>query len=96
MATRARQEQPSQWGFLNGCLLLILVLMIFYCSWVNNKIVTRGYRLSDLRKNEKHLIEEQGKLEAELATLKRPQNLARLALKLGLKEPRSGHKKVLP
>ncbi len=94
--TGGGRQESSQWGFLNSCLLLILVLMIFYCSWVNNKIVTRGYRLSELRKIEKHLIEEQGKLEAELATLKRPQNLARLARQLGLKEPRSGHKIVMP
>jgi len=93
---RREQQTSSQWGFLNSCLLLGLVLMIFYCSWVNNKIVTRGYRLNDLRKVEKHLIEEQGKLEAELATLKRPQNLAYLARQLGLKEPRPGYKIVIP
>ena len=73
-----------------------MVGMIFYCSWLNNKIVIRGYRLSALREEEKHLIEEQDKLQAELATLKRPQNLARLARLLGLKEPRPGHKMVLP
>ena len=73
-----------------------MVGMIFYCSLLNNKIVTRGYRLNDLRQEEKYLVEEQDKLEAELATLKRPQNLARLARALGLKEPRPGHKMVLP
>ena len=94
---KLRGKPPqSQWGVLNSCLLLVLVFMIFYCSWVNNKIVTRGYRLNELRKEEKHLIEEQGKLQAELATLKRPQNLARLARQLGLKEPRPGYKIVLP
>lgn len=91
-----KKKQPSQWGWVNSCLLVVMVGMIFYCSWLNNKIVTRGYRLNELRQVEKHLIEEQDKLEAELATLKRPQNLARLARKLGLKEPRSGHKMVLP
>lgn len=96
MATGGVQQETSQWGGLNSCLLLILVLMIFYCSWVNNKIVTRGYRLNELRKIEKNLVEKQGKLEAELATLRRPQNLARLARQLGLKEPRSGHKILLP
>lgn len=75
---------------------MVMVGMLFYCSWINNKIVTRGYRLNELRQEEKHLIEEQDKLRAELATLKRPQNLARLARLLGLKEPRPGHKMVLP
>lgn len=96
MVSEGGKQVSSLWGVLNSCLLVVLVLMLFYCSWVNNKIVTRGYRLNDLRKEEKHLITEQGKLEAELATLKRPQNLARLARQLGLKEPRSGHKIVLP
>ena len=75
---------------------MVMVGMLFYCSWINNKIMTRGYRLNELRQEEKHLIEEQDKLQAELATLKRPQNLARLARLLGLKEPRPGHKMVLP
>ena len=92
----AKKDQPSQWGWLNSCLLVVMVGMIFYCSWLNNKIVTRGYRLNELRQDEKQLIEEQDKLQAELATLKRPQNLARLAWLLGLKEPRPGHKVVLP
>ncbi len=91
-----KKKQPSQWSRLNSCLLVVMVGMIFYCSWINNKIVTRGYRLNELRQAEKHLIEEQDKLEAELATLKSPRNLARLARRLGLKEPRSGHKMVLP
>ena len=58
--------------------------------------MTRGYRLNELRQDEKQLIENQDMLQAELATLKRPQNLARLARLLGLKEPRPGHKVVLP
>ena len=88
--------QSSQWGWFNSFLLVVMVGMIFYCSWLNNKIVTRGYRLNDLRQEEKYLIEEQDKLQAELATLKRPQNLARLARLLGLEEPRPGHKMVIP
>ncbi len=92
----AKKGHQSQWSWLNSCLLVVMVMMIFYCSWINNKIVARGYRLNDLREEAKHLIEEQDKLQAELATLKRPQNLARLARLLGLKEPRPGHKMVLP
>ena len=92
----AKKDQPSRWGWLNSCLLVVMVGMIFYCSWLNNKIVTRGYRLNELRQDEKQLIENQDMLQAELATLKRPQNLARLARLLGLKEPRPGHKVVLP
>ena len=90
------KDQSSQWGWFNSFLLVVMVGMIFYCSWLNNKIVTRGYRLNDLRQEEKYLIEEQDKLQAELATLKRPQNLAHLARLLGLKEPRPGHKMVIP
>jgi len=96
VAAKDGKQTPSQWGFLNSCFLVVLVFMIFYCSWVNNKIVTRGYRLNDLRKEEKILLEEQAKLAAEFATLKRPQKLARLARQLGLNEPGPGHKIVLP
>lgn len=89
------EDQPSQWGWLNSFLLATMLGMIFYCSWLNNKIVTRGYHLNELCQNEKQLLEKQDKLQAELATLKRPQNLARLARLLGLKEPRPGHKVIL-
>ncbi|MBN2809933.1 MAG: hypothetical protein JXR80_10615 [Deltaproteobacteria bacterium] len=92
----ALEKEQQQWGRLNGCLLVVMVGMIFYCSWLNNKIVTRSYRLNELRQDEKKLVEERDKLQAELATLKRPQNLARLARALGLQEPLPGHKVVLP
>ena len=91
-----KKNQSSQWSWLHSCLLVLMVGMIFYCSWINNKIVTQGYRLSELRQVEKKLVEEQDKLEAELATLKSPRNLARLARRLGLREPRPGYKMVLP
>ncbi|MBN2705681.1 MAG: hypothetical protein JXR89_04485 [Deltaproteobacteria bacterium] len=88
--------QTSSWSRLNGFLLLLLVGLIFYCSWLNNKIVTRSYKLNDLRQEEKQLIEERDKLQAELATLQRPQNLMHLGKLLGLKEPKSGQKIILP
>ncbi|HDS16371.1 MAG TPA: hypothetical protein ENN66_07130 [Proteobacteria bacterium] len=88
--------QTSSWSRINGLLLFLLVGLIFYCSWLNNKIVTRSYKLNDLRREEKQLIEERDKLQAELATLQRPQNLVLLGKLLGLKEPKSGQKIILP
>ncbi len=88
--------QTSRLVLLNTMLLLLLLGSLFFCSWVNNKAVIKGYELSRLRTEEKNLLEQQDKLQAELATLLRPQNLARLALELGLKEPQPGQKVVLP
>ncbi len=76
-------------------LLLILIGLICYCSWVNNRVLIRGYELSALRRREKRLIDEREKLETELATLLRPQHLSRLARRLGLKPPAPDHKVVL-
>ncbi len=90
------RPQSSRLGLLNALLLLLLVGSLFFCSWINNKAMIRGYELSRLRIEEKNLLEEQDKLQAELATLLRPQNLARLAHELGLKEPQPGQKVVLP
>ena len=88
--------QSHDWNWLHVVLLVVMVGTLFYCSWINNRTVIRGYELNDLRAEEKRLLEEQDKLQAELATLLRPQNLARLARKLGLREPQAGHKVVLP
>jgi cell division protein FtsL len=96
VAVSGLKLQSSRWGLLNTLLLLLLVGALFFCSWINNKAVIRGYELSRLRTEEKNLLEQQDKLQAELATLLRPQNLARLARELGLREPQPGHKVVLP
>lgn len=88
-------SREANWSRLGFFLLLSLIGVIFYYSWLNNQIVTHGYRLSELRRTEKLLLEEQDKLKAEWATLKRPQNLTRLGLKLGLKEPEIGQKIVI-
>jgi len=91
-----KNPQTRTWNWLYAILLGVMVGTLFYCSWINNRTVIRGYELNDLRAEERHLLEEQDKLQAELATLLRPQNLARLARKLGLREPQVGHKVVLP
>ena len=98
MAARKKASPPVEVAPNRGNLLLLILLvgMIFYCSWVNNRVVIRGYELSKLRQREKQLLDEQEKLRTELATLLRPQNLARLARRLGLKPPAPGHKVIMP
>jgi cell division protein FtsL len=75
---------------------IFMVLVILFISmgsgigyvWSNFERTQIGYSLSQLQKEELRLREVNRKLRLELATLKSPQHLERLAVeKLGLKKP---------
>ena len=65
--------------------------------WSNFENTRIGYDLSQLKKEEMRLTEINRKLKLELATLKSPQNIERIAVKkLGLRQPSPGQIIVLP
>ena len=82
--------------------LIIFMLFMFMGSgigyvWSNFERTQIGYNLSQLKKEEMRLREKNRKLRLELAILKSPQNLERLATqKLGLKPASPEQIIVLP
>ena len=82
--------------------LVIIMLFVMMGSsigyvWSNFEKTQIGYDLSQLKKEEMRLREISRKLRLELAILKSPQNLERLATqKLGLGQPSAEQIVVLP
>ncbi len=74
-------------------LITLLMLICFMVTgigyvWSNFERTQIGYDLSQLKREEMRLREINQKIKLELATLKSPQNLERLAIqKLGLSPP---------
>ncbi|EFK06865.1 putative cell division protein FtsL [delta proteobacterium NaphS2] len=65
--------------------------------WSNFERTQIGYSLSQLQRKEMRLKETNQKLKLELATLKSPQNLQRLAIqKFGLSPPKPEQIVLLP
>ncbi len=84
---------------------VIITLMMLICFmgtgigyvWSNFERTQIGYDLSQLKKEEMRLQEINQKLKLELATLKSPRNLERLAIeKLGLSPPKPEQIILLP
>ncbi len=82
--------------------LVFLLLLVFMGSgigfvWSNFESTQMGYDLTQLKEKERRLKEINKKLKLELAYLKSPQNLERVALKkLGLSQPEPRQIIVLP
>jgi len=84
---------------------VIITLMMLICFmgtgigyvWSNFERTQIGYNFSQLKKEEMRLQEINQKLKLELATLKSPQNLERLAIQqLGLSSPKPEQIILLP
>jgi cell division protein FtsL len=84
---------------------VIITLMMLICFmgtgigyvWSNFERTQIGYNVSQLKKEEMRLQEINQKLKLELATLKSPQNLERLAVQqLGLSPPKPEQIVLLP
>lgn len=84
--------------------IFLIVLTLFLLTgtgigyvWSNFKTTEIGYDLSQLKEQEMKLREVNRKLRLELATLKSPQNLERVAVsKLGLRPPTPDQIVILP
>lgn len=81
--------------------LIVVMLLLFMGSsigyvWSNYKGTQIGFDLSRLQRDERALMELNGKLKVELATLKSPQNLEAAARSLGLRDATPDQIIILP
>jgi len=74
--------------------ILLTTLMLFLLMgssishvWSNFEMTQRGYDISQLKNEERKLMDINRKLRLDLAILKSPQKLEARAKKLGLKQP---------
>jgi cell division protein FtsL len=82
------------WG---GVLLGLFIAELFLYTWVRVQCVRVGYEIGALNKEQRNLTELQDNLRVELARLKSPQRITKIAReKLGLTLPAPKQMMVMP
>ena len=74
----------------------LLVLACMAHVWLRLQVIRLGYDLSAARAMQLRLEHERRELEIELATLRDPARIERVARRLGMIAPRAGQVVVLP
>lgn len=78
-------------------LLCVFIAELLGYTWVRNQCVQVGYEISALSKEQQRLNELQANLRVELARLKAPQRIIKIAQeKLGLSLPTPQKTMVMP
>jgi cell division protein FtsL len=78
-------------------LLCVFIAELLAYTWVRVQCVRVGYEISTLNKEQERLNELQANFKVELARLKAPQRITRIAReKLGLTLPAPEQMKVMP
>jgi len=97
------KSKTSRFNITRRQVMITLLMLICFMGtgigyvWSNFERTQIGYSLSQLQRKEMKLKEINQKLKLELATLKSPQNLERLAIqKLGLSPPKPEQIILLP
>jgi cell division protein FtsL len=79
------------------CLLCVVIAELLVYTWVRVQWFQVGYEISNLTKEQQHLNELQANLKVELARLRAPQRIIRIAQeKLHLTLPASNQMMVMP
>jgi cell division protein FtsL len=94
MKTRRRNpKRLAVWIFL----LCVFIAELLIYTWVRVQCVRVGYEISALTKEQQRLTELQANFKIELARLRAPQRIIRIAQeKLGLTLPSSKQMMVMP
>lgn len=104
MRRRAPAERPALLARVMRRLLVrrllalgaFLVLACIAHVWLRLQVIRIGYDLSAARAMQLRLEHERRELEIELATLRDPARIERVARRLGMIAPRAGQVSVLP
>ena len=89
---RKKNRRTGVWIVL---LIICLVELLGY-TWFRVQHVRTGYEIGQLTGENRRLKEQQNILRAELARLKSPARLVRIAGKLGLKRPEPAQIRSIP
>jgi cell division protein FtsL len=94
--SKTRRRNPKMlalWIFL----LCVFIAELLIYTWVRVQCVRVGYEISTLTQEQQRLTELQANLKVELARLRAPQRIMRIAQdKLGLTLPTSKQMMVMP
>ena len=95
-APRPRRRNPRMIAVCLSLLCVFIAELLVY-TWVRVQCVRVGYEISSLNKEQQRLSELQANLRVELARLKAPQRITKIAQeKLGLTLPAPRQIVVMP
>ena len=77
-------------------LMTVFIAELLFYTWCRVQCVGVGYEISEATHNHQELITSQNSLKVELASLKSPERIEKIASKLGLIIPASGRIIVIP
>ncbi|MFH1130966.1 MAG: cell division protein FtsL [Pseudomonadota bacterium] len=81
-------KKKRAWVVLLFTLFAVGTFAAFVCVWMRLQAIEYGYKLSEATKEHLELVEANRRLKVEIALLKNPNRVARIAdEKLGLKTP---------
>jgi cell division protein FtsL len=93
---KTRRRNPKMIALWLSLLCVFIAELLVY-TWVRVQCVRVGYEISALNKEQQRLVELQANLKVELARLKAPQRITKIAQeKLGLTLPAPNQIMVLP
>jgi cell division protein FtsL len=93
---RARRRNPKRFALWIALLGVFIAELLGY-TWVRVQCVRVGYEISTLSREQERLAELQANLKVELARLKAPQRITKIAQeKLGLTLPAPKQMMVMP
>lgn len=96
-----RKKQPREKAPLGPIRWLIILLFVFVPSvlvyiWLHVQTVGLSYDIAKAQKQKREFLETNKKLRIQLANLKNPERIERIALtQLGLKPPEKGQIEIL-
>jgi cell division protein FtsL len=77
-------------------LMTVFIAELLFNTWCRVQSVGVGYEISEATDHHKELMTSQNSLKVELASLKSPERIEKIAGKLGLVIPASGRIIVIP
>ncbi|MFO7709669.1 MAG: cell division protein FtsL [Desulfobacterales bacterium] len=94
-APNTRRRNPGRIALWLS-LLMVFIAELLVTTWVRVQCVNVGYEISALNRETQRLAELQENLKVELARLKSPQRITRIAREMGLTMPGPAQVRVLP
>ena len=92
-----RKTRNLKTNMLWMILMLIFIMELLTYTWCRVQFVGKGYELSEAAQEQKRLLLLRSNLRIEVAHLKSPQRITRIAKeRLGLGEPRPDQLIVIP
>ncbi len=97
MAHKVKKNRSTRRVIIWFIIMAVFITELLIYTWSRVQCVKSGYEISNVNKKNRNLINLQNNLKVELARLKSPERLAKIAKnRLGLKTPTPKQMIIIP